>query len=801
MRPISVKIQEYSVTFESVKKVVFILSILIFSSFGLKAQVDFIPSGGVFTESISVVLSAPEGSSIYYTLDGSVPGSGSKKYRNPISVSKVAVVRAVAYTNGKRSKVNTQSYFCDREYTLPIISVTSNPDNFWDYSRGIYVKGCCADTIEPYMGANFWKSWERSCNVEMYDKNGELCFNQQAGMSLFGGFSRALPQKSLAIIARKRYGKSKFDYPIFDERNNKKYKSFILRNSGGDFKRTHLRDAFMTQMVAPTGIVYQAYEPAVVFINGEYWGIQNIREKINEHFLAQNYGVDKNNLDILRHNGVARHGSSKNYKYLLRYLRTHDLSKDENVAELSQFMDIHDFIRYNISEVYSDNRDAGGNIRYFRERTDSAKWRWVFYDLDLGLGNNNYTGYKRNTLKKFTNANGEIWPDPAWSTFIIRKLLENQNLRFEYITTTCDMLNTVMSPNNAVKLLDKISTNIETEMAFHVKKWGTSIENWRFHLGIVKTFLKERPKYLRQHLKQKFALGNEINIEVKLPQDNNCKIRFNTLNINENFKGIYFENIPVTITVNPKHDYEFVGWKNRDEKTAKITFVPMGNIVLEPILKPKKQSVLKDSLIFNEISFYQPKLNTNDSLQPKLDDWIELYNRSGNDIDLERFTFTKNRFKNGFKIPKGFIVPAHDYIIITRNKAGFLAQYNVDSNKVIGNINFGLPRKGSHIKLYDKNELIIDSLTYAGVKNKADSLFTISLTHPDSSRNIQNFWHIEPPTPLQKSKSYADYLYERQQEAIWKKRLYIGGGSFFFICLLGIMWFRYFRKKKKTLLK
>ena len=758
-------------------------------SFGLLAQVEFMPTGGVFTEPVDVYLSAEEGSSIYYTLDGSIPGSGSMRYRNPIKVSKVSAIRAVAYTNGKRSDVNTQSYFCDREYSLPIISVTSNPDNFWDYSRGIYVKGCCADTIEPYRGANFWKSWERNCNVEMYDKNGEVCFNQQAGMSLFGGYSRSLPQKSLAIIARKRYGKSKFEYPIFDERNNKKYKSFILRNSGGDFKRTHLRDAYMTQLAAPTGIAYQAYEPAIVFLNGEYWGIQNIREKINEHYLAQNYGVDKDNLDILRHNGTVRHGTSKNYKYLLSYLRSHDLTKNSNVTELGTFMDIDDFIRYNIAEVYSDNRDAGGNIRYFRERIDSAKWRWVYYDLDLGLGNNNYTGYKRNTLRKFTNANSEIWPDPAWSTFIIRKLLENQNLRFQYITTTCDYLNTVLSPERATKLLDEMTAVIETEMPYHVKKWNTSTENWRFHLDIVRTFVKERPKYIRMHLKEKFDLGAEIKVDIKVPSNDNCKIKFNTLDIDEDFSGIYYENIPITIKVNPKHDYEFVGWKGRDEKTAEVTFVPFGNTVLEPILRPKKYSLLRDSLIINEISFYQAE---NDST----DDWIEIHNTSTQTIDLESCSITKSRFKKGFVFPEGLTIDAKDYIVVARNKVNFLAKHQVDSNKVIGDLKFGIPRKGSLIKFYDAKELIIDSLTYNGVEDKADSSYVISLVHPDSNRYDISHWNIESPTPFNKSEAYAAYLFREKQKVIWQKRLYIGGGSFFFICLLGILWFRYSKKKK-----
>jgi hypothetical protein len=756
------------------------------------AQTDvvFNPMGGIYTEGVVVDLTAEnEESRIYYTLDGSVPGSGSFRYTKPIKVDNVAAIRAVAYTNGKRSKVITQSYFCDREYSLPVISITTNPGNFWDYSTGIYVKGCCADTIEPYIGANFWKSWEKPINIEMYDKKGDLCFNQGAGMSLFGGFSRALPQKSLAIIARKKYGNSRFDYKLFKERDHKKYKSFILRNSGGDFQRTHLRDAFMTQMVAPTGIAYQAYEPAVVFLNGQYWGIQNIREKINEHFLEQNYDVDKDNVDILRHNGVKRHGYSTQYKYLLKFLRTHDLSDDKNVEELSKFMDIDDYIRYNICEVYSDNRDAGGNIRYFRERSDKGKWRWVFYDLDLGLGNNNYTGYKRNTLQKFTNANAEAWPDPSWSTFIIRKLLENKKLRNQYVVTTCDFLNTVMNEKNAADLLAKLTKVIETEMPYHVKKWNTSVENWRYHLTIVETFVKERPKYMREHLAQKFNLGKTVNIKIIVPAGDVCKIEFNTLKIEEDFNGIYFENVPVSIKVKPKHDYEFVGWKNRDEKSNLLTVSPTGDLILQPIIEPKQMSALKDSLFINEISFYQ---STADSTN----DWIELYNKSNQTIQLDSFSITDSKFSKGFFIPQGSIIAPKDYLIVAKNKVNYLAKFNIDSNKVVGNLDFGLSTKGEHLKLYDNKFLVLDSLTFNEYNDEPDSMFTISLVHPDSSRYLQSHWNYEHPTPFDKSHAYQYYLYQQEQKAIWQKRLYIGGGSFFFICLGGILWFRYSRKKK-----
>ncbi|MGV6860758.1 MAG: CotH kinase family protein [Putridiphycobacter sp.] len=756
------------------------------------AQVNFEPQGGLHNEPVQVKLSTDSSTTIYYTLDGSTPTSGSKKYNTPINIKKVGIIRAVTYINGKKSEVITQSYFCDRDYTLPVVSVVSDPGNFWDFSRGIYVKGCCADTIEPYMGANYWKSWERLCNVEMYQPNGDLCFNQLAGMSIFGGFSRALPQKSLAIIARGRYGEKKFDYPIFKNRKHKKYKSFILRNSGGDFKRTHLRDAYMTQLAKPTGVAIQEYEPVIVFLNGEYWGIQNIREKINEHYLAQNFDVDKDNVDILRQNGVRRHGYSKQYKYLLSFLRTHDLALNKNVEELSKFMDIHDFIRYNIAEVYSDNRDAGGNIRYWKERNDKSKWRWVLYDLDLGLGNNNYSGYKRNTLKKFTSVNAEKWPDPAWSTFIIRKLLENQNLRFKYINNTCDYLNTVYHPDTAIALLDRMVERIEPEMAFHVKKWGTSLENWKFHLDIVRTFVKERPKYMREHLKQKFELGNEINIKIVVPNEKNCKITFNDhLKIKENFSGIYYENIPVSIEVKTDHDYEFVGWKNREEKTPNLTFVPLADVVLQPIIQPKKPSVFKDSLIINEISFYQPETDT-------VGDWVEIYNRSNQTIDLNGFTFSQHKFKGGFLINTSLSIEPEDFIILANKRTSFLAKYpGLDSNKVIGNFDFGLSKSGEKILLYDQEELIIDSLTFGGIKEGTDTLFTSSLTHPDSTRYDIKNWAFEKPTPLKRSIAYQHYLDETERYRIWKQRLYYGGGGFFFICLLGIMWFRYSRKKHK----
>lgn len=752
-----------------------------------EVSLTFEPKGGKFEQAISVVLTSDPGANIYYTLDGSVPSSGSSRYTSPIAVKDVNVIRAVAYFQGKRSATQTQSYFCDRAYSLPIVSIATNPENLWDYSSGIYVKGCCADTVEPYLGANFWKDWEKYANIEMYDEEGELCFNQGVGINLFGGYSRMLPQKSLAIFARSKYGEKKIKYPIFPERDYDEYKSFIIRNSGGDFQRTHFRDAFMTQLAAPTGVAIQAYRPAIIFLNGQYWGIQNLREKISEHYLESNFGVDKDNVDILRHNGVVRHGTSKNYKALLNFLRTKDLSKDAVVEELRVFMDIEDYIRYNIAETYSDNRDAGGNIRYWRERTDSAKWRWVLYDLDLGLGNNEPSGYKHNTVKKFTNANAEAWPDPAWSTFIIRSLLTNKKLETQYINTFADHLNTVYSEETALALVDKMQNTLKEEMPYHTKRWFTSYKKWEHHVEILRTFVRERPTYLRQFIMEKFGLKGTLIVSVKSPGKDVAKVEFNSLKLIEDFSGIYFKNVPVTITVEPKHDYVFKGWKGRTETEMSITIIPTADLMVEPIFEAKKKSTLFDSLIFNELGVYQPEGDTSG-------DWVELYNRSTQPIDLSGWVFTDDDYNSGFIIPNDVIVNPSSYLILTEKRLNFQAYYLADSIQAIGDFEFGLSKKSEHLKLYDNKGYLVDSLTYE--KQEWDTLATLNLVHPDSSRYDQAHWNMEKQSIGGKSSAYLKYLKQEADKAYWTKIYYIGGGSFFFILVVGLLLHRSSKKRK-----
>ncbi len=231
--------------------------------------------------------------------------------RITINLDKTTPIRAVAYKNGKPGEIVTQTYLIGREYDMAVISITGNPEDFFSFDRGIYVKGCCADSVPPYKKANFWKGWERRINIEFYEPTGELGFNQRVGVRIFGGFSKGLPMKSLAIISRKKYEKKTIEYPIFPNKDIKKYKSFVLRNSGSDFNNTQFRDALLTNLIESLDVGIQAYRPAVVFINGSYWGVHNVREKINEYYLKSNAGVDPDSVDIMKHRNDSVSGKKR----------------------------------------------------------------------------------------------------------------------------------------------------------------------------------------------------------------------------------------------------------------------------------------------------------------------------------------------------------------------------------------------------------------------------------------------------------------------------------------------------------
>lgn len=760
-------------------KNVYTLLLLVFFCVSFAQEIVVSPSPGVHAGLREITFTIPNSIKAHYTTGGKYPSRRSARLPEKISVSKNTVLRIASYDQENKRKDTSFSFFIEQDHELPVVSIITEPENFFDYNRGIYVKGCCADSIDPYEGANFWKNWERKINVTFFEPDGTVGFSQDAGVKIFGGYSVGRPQKSLAIIARKAYGNNRFEYPIFPNLKIDEYKSFLLRNAGSDMQEAHVRDVFATQLVKNTGIDIQEYRPAVTYINGEYWGIYNMREKINEHYINAHYDIDKDSLIIMRHRNDRQHGSVKPYRNLISYLSRNRLTNKESLDYVSNKMDVDNYILYNICETYTANGDAGGNIRYFKGVNPDTKWRWVFYDLDMGLNISNNRQYKQNTIHDFTKVSGEIWPNPAWSTLIIRKILENDSLKHLYINQFSDLLNTNFSVEYASKTLDRLLKDVESEIDAHLKRWRISRTRYDSSVENIRLFIKERPTYLRKYLREQFLLESAVDVKV-IVKSNEGKCVLNTLNLEDTFTGKYYKNIPIKLKAKPKFDYDFLGWKNMYNKEENLYYNLKESTIFEPIFKVREASIYKDSILISEINCSQADKN----------DWIEIYNCSQNSINISGFIIKDERDEHHFVFPENTILLPNTFLILTEDREKFLSEYNKNILLVDG-LDFGFNSKDL-VRFYDNEKKPIHKIDLGEFENSKTN-FNLALT---DLRSADSPYILEIETPGSASLSYAKILKEEERDAFYKRLFfYIGISSLLLSILLFLFFFR--RKTKK----
>ena len=311
---------------------------------------------------------------IRYTLDATVPNPSSEVYSIPVEVNKNTVIRASIFRDKFiPSRPATRTYVNSHMHELPIVTLVTDPQNIFDEVSGIYT--------DP----NFLEDLETEIHFSFYEPTGELGIAMDAGVKIYGGYSRKLPQKSMAIYARGRYGYSELEYPLFPSLDYQSFQSIVLRNTGNDWLRANMRDVVATSLMDGSGLETQAFRPAAVYLNGEYWGFYNIREKISEHFLDDKINVKKSKINLLELDGDVIQGSNEHYFDLIEFITNNSLDSAENFNFISNEIDIENLIAYQVAQIYFDNRDwPMANIKFWN--SPDTKWRWILYDTDFGLG-------------------------------------------------------------------------------------------------------------------------------------------------------------------------------------------------------------------------------------------------------------------------------------------------------------------------------------------------------------------------------------------------------------------------------
>ncbi len=691
-------------------------------------EAQFSQPGGFYNGYVHLTLStdSPE-ATIYYSLDGSEPTEQSNVYSGPISITTTKVVRAKATgTNLFPSKTITHTYFINSEHTLPVFSLSTTPENLFDVNNGLYTLGHNYQSSNPYYGANFWQDWECPVHVEFFESDGTAGFSIDAGTKIIGGWSRANPQKPLAIFARNKYGYSEIKYQLFSDRPFDEFQAFILRNGGNDWGRTFFSDGLMQGLVESTDLDIMAFKPCIVYINGEYWGILNLREKQNEHYIAMYHDVDPDNIDLLEGNRNPIHGDSQHYNMLIDFISNNDVSQKANYEHVKTLIDVNNFINYNVAQIYFDNRDwPGNNIKYWRPRTETGKWRWLLYDTDWGFGVNAYDRggnqyvYDYNTLKYATSPQQtpNHHANPPWATLLLRTLLENEEFKNDFINRFADHFNTIFQPKVAVGKIYEIQDILEPEMLRHINKWSQSYPLWSRHsmwwndmnrwysfINIMVDFANNRIPHMRNHIIEKFDLSGDAQITLNVFPADSGIIQINTIAVEEfPWRGDYFMNVPIQVTAIPFTDYNFSSWSGFNSSDSNsITIELTGNSYLTAIFEPKLEN--NESIVINEINY-----NSNAVFNPE--DWVELYNNGQSSIDISGWQL-KDSNDNIFYIPNNTILAAGEYLILCRDTAAF-SSYFPDAATIIGDLNFNLNRTGESIELHDGTNSIIDSVTYS----------------------------------------------------------------------------------------
>lgn len=519
--------------------------------------------GGFYSSGFSVVIS---GNNIVYTLDGSEPDRSSQAYNGPISIDSTTVLRARSISpHFLDSKVVTETYFVNESTKLPVLAISTAPDNLWNDTTGIYADGINYDPLD-FFTANYYNDWQKPANLEYYTAEGVQELNMTLEYKLIGEL-RNYPVKSFRLTARSKYDNDVMDYNFFPGRTTYDQSKSILVRHGGwpDLESSLFRDGLIHTLGGEDfNLDYQAYQPCLVFYNGEYFGIHNIREKINEDYLADLHGVEPGTVDILENYQMVVEGDALDYSQLLDFITNNNMRNDSLYQKAISQIDIDEYLNYIILQIYVANTDwPDKNIKYWKPKDEEGKWRWIVFDTDFGLGLRGKEDH--NTVRYMADPTFLEGHNPLWSTELFRNLLENEGFKNKFIQRFNLLLSGgIFSPKKALIHLDSIVTNIKPEVKRHASRWShfKSYRDWLEEVEQIRKFIINRPDNIRSYLETFFNLGTTYHFDIQAREWAGGYFDIEGVVVDSiHGVGEFHSGIPFTVKAIAKPGYRFVGWE------------------------------------------------------------------------------------------------------------------------------------------------------------------------------------------------------------------------------------------------
>ena len=452
-------------------------------------------SSGYYADDFLLTIEAPSGAAIYYTLDGNRPTPElGTLYTRPILITKasaVAVVRTQAVSpDGEISPIVTASYFIGLDSNLPLLSLTTDPENLWDSDSGIYAN--------PLIKGD---EWERPAMITYIDKDRTNGFEAPLGIRIHGGFTRSYAKKSFRLNFKAAYGQSWLEYPLYADSELQRFKRLVLHSGAQDSLEEQknwslLRNQLVAEIAFDTVGFATHSQPVLLFINGEPWGIYLLRERLDSRFLATKYGIENAQiLDTpeLLPNPDRTDPERAHWDNLIVFVETHNLALPDNYAFVQTQIDVDNFIDYNIIQMYSANTDwPHHNVNQFRPQVIGGRWQWMFWDSDSSFG---LAPVSRIDTDMFAHA---LSPERQ-GTLLLRKLMENPKFRQQFAERSEELLNTALSSETVLAHIDKLAAELEPNILHESGRWGNG-QAWHNSIDDLREFAEQRPEIMRLHL-------------------------------------------------------------------------------------------------------------------------------------------------------------------------------------------------------------------------------------------------------------------------------------------------------------
>jgi hypothetical protein len=598
-----------------------------------KAKETFLPKAG-FYKNLTIDPPTPQkGGQIKCTFDGSFPTQNSEQITQPKQITQNSVVRCSEFVNGQPADTTTQTYFINENVSIPVVALTVNHHDMFDSSAGLYATGDLTNNpqgqwsfevggddtnnpkcTEPCKQANFWKDDELPVHVEYFEKGSsstEKTWEIDAGISIIGNYSRYKPKKSVAIkMDNDYYGDKVLKYSFFKTRPEaKKIKSFNLRNNGNRFWTDYFGDPMLVSLMEGTDVDYQRSLQVVVFYNGEYFGIHDLRERLNRSFVETNYGIDSKSINVVKNcangdqgcvNGWAPSGtngaSSSEFSQLTNSITSGNFAGENNqsYAQIKEKMNVSSFAQYMVAEMYIHNGDwPNNNIRAWGSPQNGHPFKFMIFDVDHGYGfTPGIMGFDTESQNMFQwvlgsatmNQGGQQQPGGqqpggmgmgmgmgGWSTGgnttignMLKKLLENPDFKRLFINQGCILLNDYLTYEKVQKAVqNQLNMLPSSEQSRDQQRWprNQAKYNWSPSGADILRFAQNRTQTFRQEMANYFGLSGEANVSINVSGSGSVLVEGMKLP-SSNYQGKFFTGMEMEITAVPSNGSVFSNWSD-----------------------------------------------------------------------------------------------------------------------------------------------------------------------------------------------------------------------------------------------